>query len=279
MANGRRGRAERVNGSRAGSIASRGRGGIAFHKDTPTFNTANGNTSLSLDAQLEAARKRKAELKKKQELRRLKQKTERLERRLKLESKDINTVDPLANFNRDDRETFPADPNYPLNNKEKDKKYGDIGEYRRIRNRDLKPKNLPNYFKKSVLEYINFFQAANLAFDLAPHKFKREHTQVAYIMQFLKGDPRKQWFRYIGTGKTLTSSPKEKLRRATDKFTWYIYTYFKKFLLNLVEYPKNRLRIAAQVYNDTKQRQDQTVRQFAVYLSDLKAQLPPYTKA
>ena len=72
MANERRGRAGRASNSRAGSVANRGRGGIAFYKNTPTFNTANGNTSLSLDAQLEAARKKIAKRKKRQKLRRLK---------------------------------------------------------------------------------------------------------------------------------------------------------------------------------------------------------------
>ena len=71
-------------------------------------------------------------------------------------------------------------------------------------------------------------------------------------MQFLKGNPRKQWFRYIDTGKSTSFSLKDRQRRRAEKKTWYIYEYLKKFLLDLIQHSENRLLTAAQSYNNAK---------------------------
>ena len=45
----------------------------------------------------------------------------------------------------------------------------------------------------------------------------KKYIKIAYIIQFFKNEPRKQWFRYIKTGKLLTTFIKNRLRKNKNK--------------------------------------------------------------
>ena len=87
---------------------------------------------------------------------------------------------------------------------------------------------------------------------------------MVYAVFSLRGNPEESWQQQIQAGNELKET------------TWVA---LEAFLLGLLGDKMNRTLTVAQQYNEAKQRESQSVREFDAYLNALEAQLDPYTEA
>lgn len=125
------------------------------------------------------------------------------------------------------------------------------------RSAEVQPEKLREYWGNSIREHREWFQSAENAFRLAPRKFRKDSTRIAWSVQSLRGTPATSWFNVVD-------------KMDESKQSW---RGLKEFLLNLIEDPENRELDAAQAYADARQRPGQSVQQFNQYLISLESQL------
>lgn len=131
------------------------------------------------------------------------------------------------------------------------------------RNKHLRPEKLDKYKGRTQREHLEWFRSAETAFHLDPDSFQRRGTRITYAMQFLEGEPKEAWYRHV------------ELVGWDNLPSW---ESFKEFLLDLVDDPANRQQSAMQKFMDSRQGPAQSAQAFHAYLSQLESQLLPYTE-
>ncbi len=126
----------------------------------------------------------------------------------------------------------------------------------------IKPERLPLYYGKSIKEHTEFARRAETQFRLHPDAFAMDRTKILFAMQSLGGEAEDAWFQH-------------ERDMPVEDISW---KYFIEYLLDLVEHPANRLVSNAEAYENARQQSNQTVHAFSTYLTNLEAQLPPYTE-
>jgi hypothetical protein len=118
----------------------------------------------------------------------------------------------------------------------------------------------PLYKGLSLKEYEHFIQICEKTFRVDPFSYATEDSRVAYASQYLDGVPETEWNRF-----------------EHDEGLDHTWKEFKDFLLKTLKDPVNRKKDASQRLTDARQRDTQSVRDFAHYLDVLQDQL--YTRA
>ena len=127
--------------------------------------------------------------------------------------------------------------------------------------RAVKIEKISPYHGKTIREHQDFRDSLKLAFRLEPDAFANEDTKVAFTMQYVKGTNRTLWLQYEDD-------------HPDTQFTW---EDLMEFLLNQIKSPINRELHVALTYAKAMQRPDQSVNEFAAYLTTLETQInPPY---
>jgi hypothetical protein len=126
-----------------------------------------------------------------------------------------------------------------------------------VRTKELQPKDLREYWGKTIREHREWVSSAKNAFRLAPTTFRDDVFKISFATQFLRGTPYTSW------------TEKERQMTASE-VTW---DSFETYLINLIEDPANRQLEALQQYMDARQRRDQTVQAFNSFLLSLEDQL------
>jgi hypothetical protein len=122
-----------------------------------------------------------------------------------------------------------------------------------------RPERLDKYSGLSLKEHQDWIRSAGIAFRLSPKFFRTDTHRVTWASQFLRDNPREQWFTRIETQKPL------------EDHTW---AEFETFLLDDVMDPTNRGLIVAQEFTNAIQRDNQSAHDFDAQLSHLEARLP-----
>jgi hypothetical protein len=128
----------------------------------------------------------------------------------------------------------------------------------------LKPSSMSPYHGKNESEHRQWVREAETKFRQSPPYFATDADKILFTMESLRGEPANLWFPYE------TEHPVTE-----GGTTWEDY---KKYLLDIVKDPMNRQLDDAQAYQDAKQRQGQTAQSFHSYLQTLESRLPPYTE-
>jgi hypothetical protein len=123
--------------------------------------------------------------------------------------------------------------------------------------RPIKLKDLSEYKGKSVKEARDWFAEAENAFSLDPASFPSEERKIRWSIQFLGHNTRSLWNSQIA------------MKRLEDH-TW---EEFKEFLLNALEHPANRMANAYTRWNQTNQKEGQSVAEFHNYLQSIEQQI------
>ena len=133
------------------------------------------------------------------------------------------------------------------------------------RKKGIKPKDPTTYSGASLKQYRDYVRDCELSFKNAPESFPMEEDLVTWAMQFLSGDPKESWW-----------SQYEIMQEVGEELTW---DYYKQYILDTHLDPVNRGIDAAIQLNQAAQREGQTTRAFATFLSTLEDQLPRYSEA
>ena len=121
---------------------------------------------------------------------------------------------------------------------------------------------IDKYKGKTLDEHTNFVRACTTQFMWSPANFQSDEDRVIYAMQHLEGAPRNAWYQYFEA-------------QLTPVFDWLD---FVSFLRDIIVDPLNREMDVQQKYTDAKQKPDQTVRAFDMYLNTLEAQMELQTE-
>ena len=127
-------------------------------------------------------------------------------------------------------------------------------------------KDPDRYKGRSLKELEKFLRQCKNVRRLESYRFEDESEEVKWAISFLDDEPAETWDRY----------EKDTFEENEGVFTW---EEFEDFLRDQQSDPVNRGLTAAQNYAEAKQREYQTARQFATYLEELEAYLPPYDEA
>jgi hypothetical protein len=112
----------------------------------------------------------------------------------------------------------------------------------------------------TLKEYEHFIRVCEKTFRVDPFSYATEDARIAYASQYLDGVPETEWNRV-----------------EDDEGLDHTWDEFKGFLLKILKDPANRKKDASQRLTDARQRDTQSVRDFAHYLDILQDQL--YTRA
>ena len=123
-------------------------------------------------------------------------------------------------------------------------------------------KELPLYYEKIIKEHLNWTEDAHTAFWFSFDNFSEKIDKVLYSMQYLVNTSKKIWQHH---------------EKNVNSFI-LIWEYFEVFLLNIIKDSVNHMLTAAQQFKEIKQKLNQSVYSFDVYLSTLKAQLSLYSE-
>ena len=123
-------------------------------------------------------------------------------------------------------------------------------------------KELSLYYKKIIKKHLNWTENAHTAFQFSSDNFSEKIDKVLYSMQYFADTLKKIWQYH---------------KKNVNSFI-LIWEYFKVFLLNIIKNSVNCMLITAQCFKETEQKLNQSVYNFNIYLSTLKAQLSLYSK-
>jgi hypothetical protein len=123
-----------------------------------------------------------------------------------------------------------------------------------------KTREPPIYKGLTLKEYEHFTRVCEKNFRVDPGAYPTEDSRVAYASQYLDGVPEAEWSRL------------EDLEGIDH--TW---KEFRDFLLNILKDPTNLKKDMSQRLTDARQRDVQSVREFAQYVDSLQDHL--YTRA
>ena len=202
---------------------------------------------LSLDERLAQAEHQKAEVEK--------------EVRLKKLNADIKSMRAQVGINDKDSEDSESqsEPEYLTTSEKKVLPEGDVVAYRR---RTVRPKEIPLYKGKNTKEHIDFKRNCGTTFRIAKEDFPTDESKIAYAIQYLDGTPKDSWYNYEDV-------------HPDHGFT---FDRFMQFLLDLIGDPVNRQLDYALQFSEARQKDNQTVREFDTYLTNLEAHLTPYNE-
>jgi hypothetical protein len=113
------------------------------------------------------------------------------------------------------------------------------------------------YEGKTLKEATMFQTSLETIFAIDPITFETGREKVLYASTYLKGEPLAQWSLIHGANPPST----------------YTFRDFKEFIMDCVADPVNRSLDVGQAYEDARQREGQTVADFAMHLSTLEDQL------
>lgn len=130
------------------------------------------------------------------------------------------------------------------------------------RRRSIKSKEIPLYHRKNTKKHIDYKQNCFITFRLISEDYLTKNLKIVYTMQCLIENCKNFWFNFEKT------HPNHE----------YSFQQYFNFLLNLIDDSINCQLNYIQTFNETKQRNDQNVREFDVYLTNLKAHLILYTE-
>jgi hypothetical protein len=118
----------------------------------------------------------------------------------------------------------------------------------------------PLYKGQSLKEYEHYIRICEKTFRVDPFSYATEDARIAYASQYLDGVPETEWDRV-----------------EEDEGRDHTWVEYKAFLLKILKDPTNRKKDASQRLTDARQRDTQTIRDFAHYLDLLQDQV--YTRA
>lgn len=114
----------------------------------------------------------------------------------------------------------------------------------------------------SIKQARGFIRELELIFALSGNVYTTDEDKVLYGVMFLAGDTQEQWH----------------LENSVADLGEYSWRDFKEFVRDAVADPANRAVSVALQYAKARQREGQTVQNFATELDSLEDQLPKYTE-
>jgi hypothetical protein len=121
----------------------------------------------------------------------------------------------------------------------------------------------PTPFKgDSVKEARDFIRALEIIFAISGDVYTTERERVLYGVMFLAGEAHEQWH----------------LQHRVTELEGYTFEDFKTFVKDAVADPANRTVSVTLQHERMRQRENQTVRNFATELDSVEDQLPPYSE-
>ena len=123
-------------------------------------------------------------------------------------------------------------------------------------------KELSLYYEKTIKKHLDWTEDAHTAFQFSSDNFSEKIDKVLYSMQYFTDTLKKIWQHH---------------KKNVNSFI-LIWEYFEVFLLKIIKNSVNCMLTAAQQFKETKQKLNQSVYSFNVYLSTLKAQLSLYSE-
>jgi hypothetical protein len=131
---------------------------------------------------------------------------------------------------------------------------------RRRRHRGMKPKEPAVYAAKNLREHNEWLLDVENVFTIMHYEYRHDADKVAYAQQFLRGDHRATWNRYL---ESLDVDP--------------TFDEFCEHLLDQLQNPVLRTYATVRRYLTAQQRKDQSVTSFVTHMDTLEAQMLPYS--
>ena len=126
----------------------------------------------------------------------------------------------------------------------------------------LKLKEPTPFEGKSIREARSFLRELELNFALSGDLYSIDKDKVLYGVMFLAGDPQEKWH----------------LDHSVDALGEYTFDDFKEFVRDVVGDPVNRSITVTLSYEKARQREGQTVQQFASELDVMEDQMSRYSE-
>ena len=128
-----------------------------------------------------------------------------------------------------------------------------------------KAKEPDPYFGKNQKELEVFLRQCRNYIRMEKRSFVDEVEQVHWAITYLRGEAADAWSRH----------EKDTYGDEESAFSWKEFEVFHK---DWLADPANRLLNAFQKYDDARQKEGQSIQNFASYLEELEAILPPYSE-
>ena len=123
-------------------------------------------------------------------------------------------------------------------------------------------KELSLYYEKIIKKHLNWTEDAYTVFWFSSDNFSEKIDKILYSIQYFTDTSKKIWQCH---------------KKNVNSFI-LIWEYFEVFLLNIIKNLMNCILTATQHFKETKQKLNQSVYSFNVYLSTLKTQLSLYSE-
>ena len=130
----------------------------------------------------------------------------------------------------------------------------------------LKSEWLPEYYEKNLREHSNFFCSTDILFNINTLYFSTERLKIYFTMQYFRKESWDMWY-----NKLEELSGPESIKKI-------IFKNFKQFLLDLVKNFMNCQLHHAQLHQNIKQKPQQSIQVFILYLKNLKAHISSMTE-
>jgi hypothetical protein len=134
------------------------------------------------------------------------------------------------------------------------------GTSRRRRHYGMKPKEPSVYAAKNLREHNEWLLDVENVFTIMRHEYRHDAAKVAYAQQWLGGDHRARWNRYLETSEEAVT-----------------FSEFCEVLLDMLQNPVLRTYTTVRRYFAAQQRKDQSVASFVAHLDTLEGQMLPFT--
>jgi hypothetical protein len=131
---------------------------------------------------------------------------------------------------------------------------------KRRRHYGMKPEEPSIYAAKNLREHNEWLLDVENVFTIMHHEYRHNADKVAYAQQWLRGDHRATWDRYL---------------KASEKGV--TFSEFCEVLLNMLQSPGLRTYSTVRQYLAAQQRKDQSVVSFVSHLDTLEGEMLPYT--
>jgi hypothetical protein len=124
----------------------------------------------------------------------------------------------------------------------------------------MKPKEPSVYAAKSVREHNEWLLDVENVFNIMRHEYRHDAARVAYAQQWLRGDHRAAWNRYLEVSEKGVT-----------------FSDFCEFLLDMLQNPVLRTYSTMRRYLAARQRKVQSVVSFVAHLDILEGEMLPFT--
>ena len=131
---------------------------------------------------------------------------------------------------------------------------------KRRRHYGMKPKEPSIYAAKNLREHNEWLLDVENVFTIMHHEYRHNADKVAYAQQWLRGDHRATWDRYL---------------KASEKGV--TFSELCEVLLNMLQSPGLRTYSTVRQYLAAQQRKNQSVVSFVSHLDTLEGEMLPYT--